>query len=98
MLSWPNAKDPDARLDYQFDWSLWLQVGETITDSEFLVESSEAITTFAIEPSTQEIDGGLTTFWATGGVATETVEITNRITTSAGRIDDKTSRLRVRER
>ena len=33
---WDN-KDPDAVLDYGFDWSAWLEAGDTIVTSEWIV-------------------------------------------------------------
>ena len=93
MQSWPLPKDPDAVLDYQFDWSLYLQPSETIVTSTFIVIGSD---TLAL--SNESIDGGLTTFWASGGVAGEAPQITNRITTNQGRTDDDTSILRIRPR
>lgn len=93
MGSWPLPKDPDAVLDYQFDWSQYLQPGESIATSAFIVSGSDTLETFD-----ESIDGGFTTFWARLGVAGETVRITNRITTNQNRTDDSTSILRIRGR
>lgn len=93
MGSWPLPKDPDAVLDYQFDWSLYLQPGESIVTSTFIVVGSDSLVL-----DNESIDGGFTTFWATGGVAGEAAQITNRITTNQGRTDDDTSTLRIRPR
>lgn len=93
MSSWPLPKDPDEELDYQFDWSARLEIGETIATSTFLTNEDAVITINRFS-----ISGGLTTFWATGGVAGSVVQITNRITTSAGRGYDKTATLRIQSR
>jgi len=90
-MSW-TSKDPNAVLDFQFDWSAWLSSGETITASIYLFESA------TLELFDESIDGGFTTFWARGGAAGEVVQITNRITSSEGRIDDWTRPLRLKER
>lgn len=93
MSSWPLPKDPDEELDYQFDWSARLETGETISASTF---ASTGSSTIVLDRNT--IAGGLTTFWAKGGVAGEVVQITNRITTSVGRKYDKTATLRIQSR
>jgi hypothetical protein len=37
------TKDPDAVLDYVFDWSSWLAEGETITAAEVTAVSGDAV-------------------------------------------------------
>lgn len=84
-------KDPDALLDYACDWSAWLQDGESIADSEWLPADG-------ITATTTTISGAVTTVWLSGGDDGSTYRVTNRITTSAGRIDDRTLTIRVRQR
>ena len=85
------TKDPGAKLDYHFDWINWLEPGETITASTFdvtagiTVESTEMVTTN-------------TTVWLSGGRGGQNYQITNRITTSAGRVDERSIIIRVRDR
>ena len=94
MKSWPLPKDPDDVCDYQFDWSLRLEDGETIATSTFTVDAgSVVIDTDANPPA---ISGGLTTFWLSGGVDGESCVITNRIVTSEGRRYDDSGRLRIK--
>lgn len=90
MQSWPLPKDPDAVLDYQFDWSKRLETGETIASSTF-------ISTGSITLTDETVSGAFTTFWASGGVAGEVCQVTNRITTSEGRTYDQTAKLRIRQ-
>lgn len=84
------TKDPDAVLDYVWDWAAWLD-GDTITshdvtaDTGLTVETSSATTTAV-------------TVWLSGGTAGETYSVACTIDTAAGRTDERTSRLRVRER
>lgn len=82
--------DPDAVLDYKFDWSAWLTQGETITDH--LVLSSPGITVGDSTASAAAV-----VVWVSGGVA-GTQWLTCRITTDQGRTDDRTIVLGVRER
>jgi hypothetical protein len=87
--SW--IKDPDADLDYQIDWSDWLDDDETIVSSAWILP--EGIT------SDQDDDTDTTaTIWLQGGEAGADHRVTNRIATSAGRIEDRTIVIRVRER
>lgn len=90
MSCWPN-KDPNEVLDYQVDWGTnILQAGETIITSVFLVESGD------VTIDSDDVVGGLTTVWLSGGTDGTRCKITNRITTSDGRVYDRTRTLRIR--
>lgn len=96
MAAWPS-KDPDAKLDYTVKWSLWLRAGETIETSEWIIVGS--VTPWTTRPGGYEfIDGGFTTVWLQGGTLSELCQITNRVTTSQGRTEDKTTNLRIRKK
>jgi hypothetical protein len=96
VSAWPykvaTAKDPNATLDYQLDWSSWLATGESISTvtvtvtGATLVSNSNTATTV--------------TAWISGGTVGEQVRIQYRITTnnSQPRIDDRTLILRVADR
>jgi hypothetical protein len=86
-------KDPSAELDYAVDWATrgWLATGETITDSEWTVPSG-----LVLESSS--VNGGIATVWLSGGAVNQIYQVTNQITTSAGRIDQRSIEIRVRER
>ena len=100
-------KDPSARLDYHFDfapvlndteWSLgdtdYLETGETLTDHTVLVDGG------GVMLDSSDIIGGGTTVrvWLSGGTVGQTAVVTCRITTSAGRVDDRSFKLRIAER
>lgn len=87
------AHDPNAKLDYAIDWSAWLQSGETINASTWTVP--EGIT--EATPASSETDG-VATIWLTGGTVGQNYAVTNHITTSMGREDDRSLHLRVIER
>lgn len=93
MSSWPS-KDPNEVLDYVVDWqdanSPVLVGGETITASLFEVTTG----TVVIDSDTN--DDTTATVWLSGGTIGEVCEVLNRIVTSAGRVYDKTTRLRIR--
>jgi hypothetical protein len=84
-------KDPDAVLDYGFDWSDWLATGETISTSAWTV--STGITEDSDENTTTE-----TKVWLSGGTAGNTYTAANKIVTSAGRTDERTHHIYVRQR
>lgn len=84
-------KDPDAVLDYGFDWSNWLQTGETISTSNWTVPSG--LTEDSASNTATE-----TKVWLSGGTDSKLYGITNHITTSAGREDDRTLSIRVKNR
>lgn len=80
-------KVPNAVLDYGFDWSQWLQTGESIVTSSW-VSSDPAITI----DSNYITNGTVTVVWLSGGVASKKYFLTNTITTDAAiaRTDERT--------
>ncbi len=90
--------DPQAKLDYTWDWTDWLG-GDTIISATVTAKVEEArdptdvVTIDDVWPSPKTI-----TAWISGGVHGTPCAVTCRITTTAGRIDDRTIRLRVRDR
>lgn len=84
-------KDPDAVLDYVWDWSDWLEPGETITDSLFIMSAG-------ITLDSDSHSATSATAWLSGGTPGIPYQATNRIETSAGRIDDRSITIRVKNR
>jgi hypothetical protein len=84
-------KDPDAVLDYSWDWSSWLEPGETITTSDVFV-------TPGITLGTTSHTNVRATAWLSGGTNASLYQVTNRISTSLGRTDDRTITIRVTNR
>jgi hypothetical protein len=85
-------KDEDATLDYAIDWSEWLGV-DSISLSTW--EADEGIT-IATDPA-PSLSGQRATVWLSGGTVGESYDVTNHIVTAAGREDDRTIRIYVRE-
>lgn len=97
-----HIKDPDAILDYGFDWSDWLVEGEFLEESTWLMpegisvaddselESGESGSSFETT--------GSTTVWLSGGTHGEDYRVTNRVVTSQGRRDDRSHKIQVRNR
>lgn len=82
MRSMRVYQDPDAVLDYQWDWSDWLEPGETI--ASYTLESSDpALVLTNVSASTTAV-----TAYVSGGTAGRTYDVTNHIVSSLGREDD----------
>lgn len=74
-------KDPSARLDHAMDWTDWLQNGETIT-AQTVTSASATITSVAQS-------SGIVTWRIAGGTLGQGVIVTVQVTTSTGRIDER---------
>lgn len=84
-------KDPNAVLDYESDWTVWLATSETITTS-----------TWPVVPTgiTKDSDSNTTTtatIWLSGGTAGEDYRCTNRIVTNQGRTNERSILIMVRD-
>ncbi|WP_020476264.1 phage fiber-tail adaptor protein [Zavarzinella formosa] len=84
-------KDPSARLDYQIDWSDWLE-DDTIAASAWTVPAGIAQYGSATNTATSA------TIWLTGGTPGTDYFIVNQITTTEARINQQTLKLLIRER
>ena len=86
------AKDPAAAIDYTVDWSGgYLEPGETLASSGWQIAPVEA--------------GGLVVDSDVAGATATTAtlsghvyRVTNRVTTSAGRVDERSLMIRVQQR
>jgi len=83
-------KDPEAVLDYEIDWSLWLS-GDTITESSWTVESG-------LTKGSDFYTDTTTTVWLSGGTVMTTYLAVNHIVTAAGREDDRTIKIVCRDK
>ena len=85
-------KDPNAVLDYTFDWTAWLDdVADTIATRQVVVPSG-------ITLDSSSIAGKKVIAWLSGGTAGQTYQITCRITTAGGRTDDRSIFVKIKER
>lgn len=96
------TKDPDAVLDYKFDWKSnsngrgftdWLDTSETITSHTVTVPTG-----LTLDSSSQADTNTSVIAWLSGGTAGTTYNVTCQIATSAGRTDDRTIEISVAER
>lgn len=87
-------KDPNAKLPFAVDWSQWLTAeGDTAATATWIVPAG--LTQDTPGPS---LTGGTATIWLSGGTVDTDYKVTCRLTTTGGRIDDRTIRISVRER
>jgi len=99
-------KDPHATLDYLWDWGDWLAAGETITAIQIVLTGGLTLASDRPAPAIiagtragASVPSGAVLAWLAGGtVAPAPALATCRITTSAGRIDDRTFLLMIVER
>ena len=95
-------KDPDAVLDYKFDWAAltngsgssdWLQAGETI--ASHTIDEDTGIT---VDSSAATDANTSVTVWLSGGTAGTEYAVRCEIVTSGSRTDERTMMIAVMER
>jgi hypothetical protein len=91
-MSFPSYnKDPNAVLDYRWDWSSWLAASEVISSHSAIVEAG--ITVDSSSNSTTAV-----TIWLSGGTEGQAYTVTARIVTNQGRTEDSSIRINVRQK
>jgi len=95
-------KDPNAVLDYKFDWkaltnltgnSDWLESAETISTATITVASGITVDSDSITDTNTTV-----TVWLSGGTAGTTYTLACKIVTSASRTDERTISIQVEDR
>lgn len=84
------VKDPDAVLDYVIDWSAWLDT-DTISTSVWTVPDG-------ITKDSDTETATASTIWLSSGTVDTDYDGVNHIVTAAGREDDRTITIQVREK
>jgi hypothetical protein len=88
-------KDPDAVLPFTIDWSDWLAAeSDTAATANWIVPAG--LVKQANPPAS--LFAGKATAWFSGGTAGQIYRVTCRLTTVAGRVDDRTIQIAVRDR
>lgn len=77
-------KDPNARLDYPYDWADWLTEGDSVTAATWVVTGNDD----ALVVEAEGVGGTITTAWLVGGTLGELYKLTCHVTTANGREDD----------
>jgi hypothetical protein len=86
----PYMKDPDAVLDYVWDWSQWLD-GDIILSHNVFAQGGLTVN------NTEKV-GGTIKAWIKDGIEGIQYWVTCRVTTVGGRTDDRTIQILVRSR
>jgi hypothetical protein len=90
MSRFSSLKDPGSKLDYQIDWSLWLE-SDTIAASEWTLPAG-------LQDYGDSFTDATATQWLAGGTVGAVYSIVNRITTAGGRIAERTIEVRMVDR
>lgn len=94
--------DPQAVLDYRWDWKSstngysgtdWLGTDEIITSHTVTADSGITVDSSSLASAATAVVA-----WLSGGTVGETYNVVCHIVTNQGREDDRTIRLRVRQR
>jgi len=86
-------KDPDATLDFGFDWTEWLSEGELISSASVTISASSLTKLSESFTST-----GSVIVWVSGGTSGSRYSLTCQITSSDNRIDQRTMKIDVQDR
>lgn len=88
-----HVKDPGAVLDYAVNWAGgYLQSGETLLSSSWTIFPGDMAQVAASNTATAAI------ITVSGGVVGRLYELSNRVTTSQGRTDERSIIVRVEQR
>lgn len=85
------VKDPLSTLDWTWDWSQWLLSGESLLTSTFT--ATPGIT---VQSSSFTITSA--TVWLAGGTSGTPYQVSNLVTTTMGRTDERSITIRVQQR
>jgi len=95
-------KDPNAVLDYKFDFANttnggdkldWMEANETISTHTVTASTGITVASSSITDSSTSV-----TVWLSGGTAGQEYTIACLIVTSAARTDERTATIRVQQR
>lgn len=87
------VKDPSAVLTHSMDWTAWLDAGETIATET----ATSSVPAELVVDQVSEADG-IVSWRVAGGTSRQNYFVTVAITTSAGRLDQRSVNYRIRER
>ena len=86
-----HIKDPDAVLDYAFDWSAWLASEETINSHTVTVDTG-------LTKDSDSESSGIVTVWLSGGTAGTSYKVACKIVTNEGRTEERSITIKCTER
>ncbi len=89
------VKDPDTRIDFEFDWGAAYPDGQAVVASSWTIAPDEP-GGIAVPAAAYDLMRATATL--TGGIAGHVYRVTNRVTMSDGQIDERSVTMRVEER
>lgn len=91
-------KQPGDRLDYDFDYSAWLNPDDEIISAEFAVEFlGSPVPAVIMTDDATVMQPTFTKIWLVGGAAGEVYKVSCTVTTTRGRIKQDEIKIRVKE-
>jgi hypothetical protein len=84
-------KDPNAVLDYKWDWAEWLAAGDTISTADVTLASGDVAINSESNTTTS------VTAWISGGTVSTQAQLTARVVTAQGRTADRTITLLIQQ-
>lgn len=97
------VKDPQAKLVYGRNWAPWMQAGDTVADAIWVIVpeagpvADDPLITLEVDAQ-YEIPSGRTTARLIGGKAGVTYKVTVHVITAVGDEDDRSFKVKCRER
>lgn len=91
-------KDPEAVLTYTFDWSQWLESGDTIDTAEYTLQVRANDPEPLVKVDDGIISGTKTYVKLSGGQVERTYTVTAKITTDTGLVDRRNFKVKVHNR
>jgi hypothetical protein len=98
-----KKKDPDATLDYGFNWNApspqgpYLEPGDTITNSTWTLEDPPDNALVIGATSIDDTTHTVTIVWLSAGTIGNVYKLANHITTAAGRTDERSLSIEIKE-
>lgn len=89
------VKDPDARIDYEFEWAAAYPDGQAVIASLWSCVPDEA-GGVAVAAASHDLVKTVVTL--SGGIVGHRYRVSNRVTMSDGQIDERSLTVRVEER
>ena len=99
-----KIKDPNATLDYLFNWGDWLVPGDTIVSKVVTADAGLTVSSSAIVAGTDRdgvsVPSGAVLVWITGGTLGAEYKVVCNVTTASAppRIDDRTMTFVIQQR
>lgn len=87
------SQDPDAISDYSIDWSDWLDDGETVDESTWSGPAGVALT-----PSLETPHAIVRVEITDDGLIGTAISLVNHVVSSDGQEDDRTLKIRIKEK